>query len=168
MYGSLVNTPLIDLVIFDKKGIAVAIEPHDSFTLGRSYAWRDYFQWAKGNKQPGRMYLTPFMRLEGGRQRGDKAIIVAEGIYGPGGKFNGVVMMTLNFDELVRKHIASIHIGRHGHAWLVDTSSRTVLVDPNGKIAGQSFEEAFLPGWPRLYKLLLSTENGKPGSGWYD
>lgn len=44
IYGSLAGTPVIDLVLFDSKGVAVAIEPHDNFTLGRSYAWRDYYR----------------------------------------------------------------------------------------------------------------------------
>lgn len=168
IYGSLANTPVIELVVFDSRGTAVAIEPGDPYTLGRNYAWRDYFQWARKKGRPGQMYLSPFMRMEGGQHRGDKALIVAEGIYGPRGEFHGVVMCTLNFDEMARKHILSIRIGKHGRAWLVDASNRTVLVDPNGQLAGQSFEEAFLPRWPNLFKLMISLENGKPGSGWYD
>ncbi|MCM2359919.1 MAG: ATP-binding protein [Geobacteraceae bacterium] len=168
IYGSLADTPVIDMVVFDRRGTAVAIEPGDPFTLGRSYAWRDYYRWAREKGKPGQMYLSPFMRMEGGARRGDKALIVAEGIYGPGGKFLGVVICTLNFDELARQHILSIRIGKHGHAWLADVSNRTVLVDPNGKLAGRSFEAAFLPQWPRLYNLLLSMGDGKPGSGWYD
>ena len=168
IYGSLVNTPIIELVVFDRNGVVVAIEPHDTFTLGRSYAWRDYYRWAKENKEPGRMYLTPFMRLEGGRHRGVKELIVAEGIYGPRGEFRGVVTCTLNFDEMARRHVLSVRVGKHGHAWLIDSSNRTILVDPNGKIAGKSFEEALLHKWPRLYNLLISAGDGKPGSGWYD
>lgn len=167
IYGVLAATPVIELTVFDSKGIAVAIEPADAYTLGRSYAWRDYFRWARDQKQAGRMYVSPFMRLEGGRYRGDKALIVAEGIYGPHRKFLGVVIFSLNFDDLVRKEIAPIHLGRHGKAWLVDNNNRIVLVDPNGKMAGKSFEEAFLPKWPGLYQLLLSTDDGKPGSGSY-
>lgn len=168
IYGSLAKSPVIELVVFDSRGVAVAIEPADPYTLGRSYAWRDYYRWARDRGKPGQMYLSPFMRLEGGVRRGDKALIVAEGIYGPRGKFLGVAICTLNFDEMARKHVLSIHFGRHGRAWLVDTSNRTVLVDPNGQIAGRSFEEAFLPRWPRLFELMASLENGKPGSGWYD
>ena len=168
IYGSLVNTPIIELVVFDRTGTVVAIEPYDRFTLGRSYAWRDYYRWAKENKQPGSVYITPFMRMEGGRHRGVKELIVAEGIYGPQGEFRGVVTCTLNFDELARKHVLSVRIGKHGHAWLTDSSNRTILVDPNGKVAGKSFEEALLHKWPGLYNLLISAEDGKPGSGWYD
>lgn len=168
IYGSLGDTQVIDLVVFDAKGTVVAIEPPDTFTLGRSYAWRNYYQWARENKQPERMYISPFMRMEGGRHRGDKALIVAKGIYGPHGKFLGVVTCGLNFQEILRKHILSVKIGKNGHAWLMDSSNRTVLVDPNGEVAGRSFEAAFLPKWPRLYNLLISAENGKPGSDWYD
>ncbi len=168
IFGSLGNSPVNDLVVFDSKGIAIVMEPADPYTLGRSYAWREYFKWAREKGKPGQMYLSPFTRLEGGVRRGDMALILAEGIYGPRGEFRGVVICTLNFDELVRKHILSIHIGKQGHAWLVDTSNRTVLVSPNGKIAGRKFEEALFPKWPRLYNLLLSAEDGKPGSGWYD
>ncbi|MGB9082259.1 MAG: ATP-binding protein, partial [Desulfuromonadaceae bacterium] len=168
IYGTLGNTPVIDLVVFDSKGGGVAIEPPDQFTLGRSYAWRDYYRWARENKHPEQMYVTPFMRMEGGRHRGFKELILAKGIYGPRGTFRGVVICTLNFDELARTHILSIHMGTHGHAWLMDSTSRTILVDPNGKIAGKSFDEALLQKWPRLYNLLLSAGNGKPGSDWYD
>lgn len=168
IYGSLVNTPVIDLVVFDRKGAVVGIEPADPFTLGRSYAWRDYYRWAREKGQPGRMYISPFMRMEGGRNRGVKELIVAEGIYGPRGEFRGVVVCTLNFDELARRRVLSVHMGKHGHAWLMDSSNRTILVDPNGKIAGKSFGEALLKKWPHLYNLLISAEDGKPGSGWYD
>lgn len=168
IYESLAETPVIDLVVFDSAGTAIAIEPADPYTLGRNYAWRQYYQWAKEKKASGQMYLSPFMRLEGGQHRGDKALIVADGIYDSMGGFLGVVIFTLNFDQLVREQILSIHIGKHGYAWLVDTSNREVLVDPNGKVAGLSFEGAFLPLWPGLYHLLLSMEDGKPGSGWYD
>jgi two-component system C4-dicarboxylate transport sensor histidine kinase DctB len=168
IYGALSATPVIDLVVFDSRGMAVAMEPADPYTLSRSYAWRDYFQWAQHNREPGSMYVSPFTRLEGGRRRGEKDLIVAEGIYGPHREFLGVVILALNFDELVRRHVTSIHIGEHGNAWLVDASNRTVLVDPNGKLTGRSFEEAFLPRWPGLYRLLVSFGNGKPGSGSYE
>jgi two-component system C4-dicarboxylate transport sensor histidine kinase DctB len=167
IHGVLANTPVIDLTVFDSHGIAVATEPYDSYTIGRSYAWRDYYRWARKEKLAGHMYVSPFMRLEGGRYRGDKALIVAEGIYGAHEKFLGVVIFSLNFDDLVRREITPIHLGRYGKAWLVDNNNRTLLVDPNGKMAGLSFEEAFLPKWPELYRLLLSTDDGKPGSGAY-
>ena len=167
IYDSLAHTPVIDLVIFDHQGTTIGIEPADPYTLGRNYAWRDYFRWAREEGKPGQMYLSPFMPMAGGQQRGDKALIVAEGIYDPQGEFLGVVTFTLNFDELVRKQILPVRIGTDGYAWLVDTSSRTVLVDPNGNITGMSFEEAFLPKWPGLFDLLLSMEDGNPGSGSY-
>lgn len=168
IFGSLGNSPVNDMVVFDSEGIALVMEPVDPYTLGRSYAWREYFTWARDKGQPGQMYISPFTRLEGGVRRGDMALILAEGIYGPRREFRGVVICTLNFDELVRKHILSIHIGKQGHAWLVDTNNRTVLVSPGGKIDGRKFAETLLPKWARLYNLLLSAENGKPGSGWYE
>jgi len=168
IYGSLANTPVIDLVVFDNTGTAVAIEPADPYTTGRSYAWRDYYHWAREKGKPGQMYLSPFTRLEGGKRRGEKALIVAEGIYGPGGEFLGVVSCVVDFEKLARKHILPIHVGMHGRAWLADISNSTVLVGPSGRLMGKSFEEAFLPRWPGLYNLLISMKDGKPGSGWYD
>lgn len=167
IYESLAHTPVIDLVIFDKQGTTIGIEPSDPYTLGRNYAWRDYFRWARDEGKPGQMYLSPFMPLAGGQARGDKALIVAEGIYDPQGEFLGVATFTLNFDELVRKQILPVRIGTDGYAWLVDTSNRTVLVDPNGNITGMGFEEAFLPRWSGLFELLVSMEDGEPGSGSY-
>jgi two-component system C4-dicarboxylate transport sensor histidine kinase DctB len=168
IFDSLGNSPVIDMTVFDSRGIAVVMEPADPYTLGRSYAWREYYTWAREKGKPGQIYLSPFIKLEGGVRRGDMALILAEGIYGARGEFRGVVICTLNFDELVRKHILSIHIGKQGHAWLVDTNNRTVLVSPNGKIDGRKFKETFLPKWPGLYNLLLAAENGKPGSGRYE
>lgn len=168
IFGSLGNSPVNDLVVFDSRGIAVVMEPTDPYTLGRSFAWREYYKWARDTGKPGQIYLSPFIRLAGGVRRGDMALILAEGIYGPHREFRGVVICTLNFDELVRKHILSIHIGKHGRAWLVDSNNRTVLVSPNGRIDGRKFEETLLPKWPRLYNLLRSAENGKPGSGAYE
>lgn len=168
IYGSLASTPVVDLVVFDSGGTAIAIEPADSYTVGRNYAWRDYIRWAREKGKPGQMYLSPFSRMEGGKRRGDKALIVAEGIYGPRGEFLGVASCVLDFEKLARKHILPIRIGKHGHAWLADISNRTMLVGPSGRLVGHSFDEAFLPRWPRLHALLVSMANGKPGSGWYD
>lgn len=168
IYSSLATTPVVDLVIFDSSGTAIAIEPADPYTLGRSYGWRDYIRWAREAGQPGQMYLSPFTRMEGGKRRGDKALVVAEGIYGPKGEFLGVASCVIDFEKLARKHILSIRIGKHGYAWLADISNRTVLVGPSGRLVGSSFEEAFLPRWPQLHDLLVSMQSGKPGSGWYD
>lgn len=168
IYASLAGTPVIDLVVFDANGTAAAIEPHDSFTLGRSYAWRDYYRWMRDRREPGRMYVSPLMRMEGGRLRGAKELIVAEGIYGVGGEFRGLVACTVDFDQLARRHILSVRMGKHGHAWLMDNTTRTILVDPNGRIAGLGFDEALRNKWERLYRLLLRAGDGRPGSGWYD
>ncbi|AJE03555.1 sensor histidine kinase [Geobacter pickeringii] len=168
IYGSLASTPVVDLVVFDSSGTAIAIEPADPYTVGRSYAWRDYIKWAREKGKPGEMYLSPFTRMEGGKRRGYKALIVAEGIYGPRGEFLGVASCVLDFEKLASKHILPIRVGRHGRAWLADISSRTMLVAPSGRLAGRSFSEAFLPRWLRLHALLVSIEDGKPGSGWYD
>jgi two-component system, NtrC family, C4-dicarboxylate transport sensor histidine kinase DctB len=166
--GALANTAAIELTVFDKQGTVVAVDPADAYTLGRNYAWREYYQWARDKGKPGLMYLSPFMRLAGGSFRGDMALILVSGIYSKTGEFRGLVMLVLNFDELVRKYILSIRIGKEGYAWLVDSSNRAVLVDPNGQIAGKGLEEAFMPRWPRLYELLESASDGKPGSSWYD
>ncbi len=168
IFGSLGNGPVNDMVVFDKRGVALIMAPADPYTLGRSYAWREYYKWAREKGKRGQVYLSPFIKLAGGPRRGDMAFILAQGIYGPKEEFRGVVICTLNFDELVRKLIVSIRIGKQGQAWLVDSSNRTVLVSPSGKIDGRKTEETILPRWPRLYKLLVSAEDGKPGTGWYE
>lgn len=167
IHSSLADTPVINLVLFDSSGVAITIEPDDTYTVGRNYAWRDYFKWAREKGQPGQMFVSSFTRMEGGSRRGKKALMVAEGIYGPGRKFLGVAACVIDFEKLA-KHILSIRIGKLGRAWLADISSRTMLVAPSGRLVGYGFEDAFMPRWPRLYKLLLSIEEGKPGSGWYD
>ncbi|GAB4264939.1 MAG: hypothetical protein Kow0092_16930 [Deferrisomatales bacterium] len=176
VYDSLSSTPIIDLVVFDREGTVVAIYPSDPYTLGRNYAWRNYYLWARDRGAAGQMYLSPFMVMEGGKHRGDKALIVAQGIYGQeeesegarGRTFHGVVAFTVNFDELARKHVLSVRIGEHGYAWLVDSNDQRVLVAPQGRMGGQRFEEAFLPRWPRLYDLLVATKEGKPATDWYE
>lgn len=168
VYESLSDTPIIDLVVFDRHGTVVTIFPNDPYTLGRNYAWRDYYQWARDVGKPGQIYVTPFMRMEGGQQRGNKAMILAEGVYGEDGEFLGVAAFPINFDALARRHILSVRIGEEGYAWLVDADEQSVLVDPSGKVDGQSFQEAFLPRWPNLYGFLMSTINGIPGTGWYE
>lgn len=168
MYESLMETDIIDLVVFDKSGTVVAISPSDKYTLGRNYAWRNYYQWARDEGRPGQMYLSPFMRVEGGQSRGDKALIVAQGIYNKQGSFNGVAMFTLNFDKLAKRQVLSVTIGEHGFAWLVDNDQQSVLVDPLGRVTDLDFTTTFLPRWPKLYNLLISMQDGRPGTGSYD
>jgi two-component system C4-dicarboxylate transport sensor histidine kinase DctB len=76
-------------------------------------------------------------------------------------------MFTVNFDRLARKHILPVRIGKHGYAWLADINNKTLLVDPHGSVGGRSFEEAFLPRWPKLYSLLTSAQYGGAGMDWY-
>ncbi len=164
---SLADSAIIDMVVFDQKGTVVAIEPADPYTLGRNYAWRDYYVWARDTGKAGQLYVSPFIKLEGGQNRGDKALIVARGIYSDDGGFKGVAMFTINFDELARKHILPVRLGEHGYAWLADINNKTLLVDPHGAVAGRSFEDAFLPQWPKLYSLLTSAPYGGGGTDWY-
>ncbi len=168
IFSALADTPVIDLVVFDRDGTVVAIEPPDPYTLGRSYAWRGYYQWARNEGRPGELYLSPFLQLEGGQNRGDMALIVAQGIYGEGGGFQGVAMATVNFDGLAREQVLSVRVGENGYAWLIDNNNRTILVDPRGRVGGQNFATAFLPQWPKLYELVESTNRGEPGVDWYD
>ncbi len=168
IYQGLANTAIIDLVVFNKEGTVVAISPHDTYTLGRNYAWRHYYLWAKNEGKRGEMFLSPFMRLAGGQNRGAKALFVAQGIYDQKGAFEGVVMMTLNFDQLAKEMIMPVRIGKHGFAWLVDNDEQVVLVDPAGRVTDKSFKDSFLPHWPNLYQLLQSTSAGQPGMGAYD
>lgn len=168
IFASLAANPVFELVVYNKKGVVVGMEPYDSYTLGRSYAWRNYYRWARDNKDPAAVFVSPFMLMEGGLHRGEKELIVAKGIYGSRGEFRGVVTCVVDFDSLARKYVMPVHIGKQGHAWLVDSDTKTVLVDPNGRIGGKSFDEALFRKWPRLYRILESTENGKPGDGWYE
>ncbi len=162
------GSPVVEFVIFDEAGTVVSILPEDDFTLGRNFAWREYFKWARDRGGPGQIFLTPFMHMEGGQFRGSKALLAAEGLYDFKGRFRGVVAVLIDFDELARQHVLSIKIGKDGYAWLIDNDSGSVLVDPLGRISGQTFEEAFLPRWPKLYSLVESSSNAQPGMDWYD
>lgn len=168
IYSVIGDTPIIDLVIFDQAGTVVGIVPDEPNTLGRNYSWRGYYKWAKDEGRQGAMYLSPFLKLQGGQHRGEMAIMVAEGIYDEAGGFKGVVMMTVNFDELARKLVLSVKMGEQGYAWLLDSGNGSILVDPRGKIAGQTIEQAFLPKWPKLYEIARESKAGGEGVGWYD
>lgn len=168
IYNVISDTPVIDLVVFDKTGTVVGIVPEDPTTLGENYSWRGYYKWAKEEGKPDRMYLSPFLKLQGGQHRGDMAIMVAEGIYDKNGGFQGVAMITVNFDELMRRHILSVKMGERGYAWLIDSANGTILVDPRGKVTGQSIEQAFLPRWEKLYKIAKDSARGEAGLDWYD
>lgn len=168
IYNVISDLPIIDLVVFDRDGTVVDIVPEEPMTLGANYSWRGYYKWARNEGAPGKMYLSPFLKLQGGQNRGEMAIMVAEGIYGPGGSFEGVVMITVNFDELVRRHILTVKMGEKGYAWLVDGANGTILVDPKGKVTGQSIEQAFLSRWPKLYELLKESSKGEERLDWYD
>lgn len=168
MYQSLSDTDIIELVVFDKEGTVIAISPHDEYTLGRNYAWRGYYKWARDEGVPGATYLSPFLQLEGGQNRGDKALIVAQGIYNEQWQFDGVAMLTVNFDKLARKQILPVRIGKHGYAWLADIDEQKILIDPNGVVDNKGFDESFLPRWPKLHALLLSSKDGQPGTGSYE
>lgn len=168
VYSVIGDTPIIDLVIFDERGVCVGIVPDEPKTLGRDYSWRGYYKWAKSEGKPGEMYVSPFLKLQGGQNRGEMAVMVAEGIYAPDGRFKGVAMITINFDKLVRNQILTVKVGEQGYAWLVDSVNGTILVEPSGNVTGLTFEQALLPQWPRLYRICKDTRRGGEGMDWYD
>lgn len=168
VYESVAGTSVIDLAVLDRRGTIVTSVPPSSDTLGVNLAWRDYFAWARDKGRPGQMYVTSLRRLVTGAAKGEKALVVVEGIYGKGGRFNGLALFAVNFGEIARKHILSVRIGEHGYAWLMDSQNRMVLVHPQGRIDGHTFDEAFLPRWPRLYSLAIAMGSGQPGTDRYE
>ena len=165
---SMTGSPLVEYSVMDNQGMSVGLAPEDPYTLGRDYSWREYYQWARDEAGPADRYLSPFMEMAGGLLRGDKALIAAKGLYRKDGGFRGVIIGLINFDEIARRHVLSVRIGAHGYAWLVDNKHSSILVDPSGLVSGQSFDEAFLPRWPKLHSLLKNTARGEPGTDWYD
>ena len=165
---SMTGSPLVEYSVMDNQGMSVGLAPEDPYTLGRDYSWREYYQWARDEAGPADRYLSPFMEMAGGLLRGDKALIAAKGLYRKDGGFRGVIIGLINFDEIARRHVLSVRIGANGYAWLVDSKHSSILVDPSGLASGQSFDEAFLPRWPKLHSLLKNTARGEPGTDWYD
>jgi two-component system, NtrC family, C4-dicarboxylate transport sensor histidine kinase DctB len=168
VFGSLAGAPILDVAVFDRGGTIVASYPPSPHTAGVNLAWRDYFAWARDQGGPGQMYLTAFRVQAAGLVKGTKAFNAVQGIYAKDGSFQGIALLTVDFDELARRHVSSARIGENGYAWLADSDSRTVLVDPRGRVNGLGFEEAFLPRWPGLYSLLLTMGEGRPGTGAYE
>lgn len=168
IFESIKTTPANDVAIFDENGTVLTSYPYSPGTVGTNLGWRDYFVWARDKGKPNQMYLTPLLVMKAGKVKGDKALIVTEGIYDKDGRFKGLVLITLNFDELSRKYILPVRIGKNGYAWLVDVKNRMALVDPRNRVADRSFDEVFLPKWRRLYDLITSADLDSPGTGWYD
>lgn len=168
IYESLKTTPAIDMAIFDARGTVINSYPPSPGTIGVNLGWREYFIWARDKGKPYQMYLTPLLTMNAGKAKGHKALIVAEGIYGKDGSFKGLVIITLNFDELGKKYILPVRIGKNGYAWLVDVKNHMALVDPRNRVTDRSFEDAMLPRWKRLYELVMSADLEKSGTGWYE
>ncbi|NTU59547.1 MAG: GHKL domain-containing protein [Deltaproteobacteria bacterium] len=168
VYESLAGTPVIDMALFNPQGTVVWSFPPSPKTVGTNLAWREYFLWARDKGKPGQIYLTPWMEMKAGRALGKRALLVVEGIYGKGRSFKGIAIFTVDFDDLARKYILPVRIGKSGYAWLADARHRTVLVDPTGNVNGRSFDEAFLPRWKRIYSIVTGAGTARPGTDWYD
>ncbi|MDW7709197.1 MAG: ATP-binding protein [Deferrisomatales bacterium] len=167
IYSNLQGTPIVGLAVLDRQGSAVATVPGDPHPPTPGPWWGEYEAWARRG-DPGRLYVSPFLTGPGGHSGGEKTLVVAQGVYGNDGSLLGAAAFTLSFEELARQHVLSLRIGEHGYAWLVDSHEEVVLVDPRGAVSGQTFDEAFLPRWPRLHALLEGTRDGRPDTGWYD
>lgn len=168
IHDSLAGTPMIDMAVFDAGGTVITSYPPSPDTVGTNLAWRDYFAWAKNRGKPYQMHLTSFMPMTAGTARGSKALIVLEGIYDRNGGFKGLVLFTINFDELAKKYILPVKIGKNGYAWLTDVANRSVLVDPKNRTTGLSLDAAFQDKWPSLHNFLVTADDRKAGTGWYD
>ncbi len=168
IFESLKNAPVFDMAIFDEKGTVIGSYPPSPGTIGVNLGWRDYFAWAKYEGRPGMMHVTRFLTMAAGKVRGQKALIALQGIYGPDGRFKGLAIITLNFDEMAKKYVLPVRIGKNGYAWLVDAKNGVALVDPRNRLTAKPLEEAFLPKWPRLYSLLKNADLNRPETGWYE
>ena len=168
IFESLSSTPVNDMAIFDATGTVISSYPPAPETIGVNLGWRDYFLWAKNAGLPHQMHLTPLMKMTAGRVKGQKALIVTEGIYGKGREFKGLVLFTLNFDDLAKRYILPVRIGKHGYAWLVDAKNHMTLVDPRNRVNDRSIESAFLPKWPRIYELIANANLEEAETGWYE
>jgi two-component system C4-dicarboxylate transport sensor histidine kinase DctB len=168
IYRSQSEMPVIDIAVFNRNGIVITSVPPSPNTVGVDLSWRDYFVWARDQARPGEMYVAPFRKMVAGKILGQKALLVVMGIFSSTGSFEGISLFTVDFDELANRYIRSVRIGEHGYAWLVDVANHTMLVHPKGNVDGRSFEDSNLAKWPKLYKLLISMADGKPGTASYE
>lgn len=168
VYDGIPKEPVVEFVVFDRKGTAVGMAPVDPGTIGSDYSWREYFKWARDKAQPGEIYLSPFMKLQGGRARGKKGLIMAQALYDRDSAFAGVSALVINFEEVALRHVLSIKPAEGGYAWLVDNNERTILADPTGVMGGLTFERAFLPEWKEFFNIVDRSSDGRPGWGFYN
>jgi two-component system C4-dicarboxylate transport sensor histidine kinase DctB len=168
MHENLSGTTVSDMALFDRQGTVVTSYPPSPGTVGTDLSWRDYFIWARDEGKPGQIRLVTVRPLAAGTMRGQEAMLVVEGIYGKDRTFRGLALIAVDFKEVARRHVLSVRIGQSGYAWLVDRKAQTVLVDPTGRMGGRSLGEAFQERWPRLYRILTSTDADEPGTDWYE
>jgi two-component system C4-dicarboxylate transport sensor histidine kinase DctB len=158
----------MDVAVFDRAGTVVTAFPRAAETVGINLSWRDYFLWARDQGRPGEIFVTPFRTLVAGNTRGQKALIVVQGIFDNNGKFKGLCLFTVNFDKLAESYIRSVRIGEQGYAFLIDVPNRSILVHPKGSVDGRSFEEVLLPRWTPLHNLFVGMSEGKAGTASYE
>jgi two-component system, NtrC family, C4-dicarboxylate transport sensor histidine kinase DctB len=168
IYHSQSGTPVIDVAVIDRNGVVVTSIPKSPDTVGVNLSWRDYFLWAKDKARPGEIYIAPFRRLVAGKNKGKMALVAVVGIFDAKDRFKGLSLFAVGVDALADRYIRSVHIGEHGYAWLVDVANRTMLVHPQKALDGKSFKDFAYGRWPKLYQLLLSMENGQPGTASYE
>lgn len=125
---------------------AIADQAGKTTTIGKNYAYREYFTWTKDITHKGQVYLsTPFVSY-GPLTYGRSVMMMTTPVY-DGSQYKGAVFALIVLDEFTKTYIAPLAVNSP-EVWLVD-SKGTLLAGGDGdeKVAMNFFTYAKQHSW---------------------
>ena len=125
---------------------------------GQNYSRRKYFRDARASDSPDTIFIES---IDSGRGK-DRSNIVA--IASPiflGNRFAGLVMLNLDLDVLIKKHVEPLRSTRGGGVFLID-SQRKILWAPERSMLGKDLLKfgRELPGLAQAVKRMAAGDTG--------
>lgn len=109
---------------------------HERVREGVDIADRDYFLWAKEQKEPGEIFISQPMIARDGAREGEWIVVMTTPVFYQG-KFNGLVFISFPLEDLTEKYVAPL-VTALGIQSLVVTQEGAVVASTMSEAIGEN------------------------------
>jgi len=156
---------VVDVVRVDKSGVIVwnINIKENREGEGALIADREYFIWAKEQKEPGEVFISKPVIARGGLFKGNWAVATATPVFYQG-TFNGIVFVSFLVEDLTKKYITPVALSLETSSLIIAQDGTIVASNESGLVGRNAIELAQQKEWKgreEMTLLLKSSLEGK-------
>lgn len=135
--------PFKDIVRINQEGEALWVVNafNDRRGEGVFLADRDYFLWAKTQKDPGEVFVSEPIISRGGVTEGKWIVVIAAPVFNQE-SFNGVIIINLLLEDLTKKFVSSLAFSSQVEFHIINQEG-IIVVSSVSETGGEDFLECF-------------------------